>query len=242
MNNFSLQNPNTNFNTIVNSNVILNKIFLELSIPFQMLNNRSSEKSIKGGNQNLSDNHFIHNKSNQTQSTKQKEMATHFVSDRLNSTFSPIRPQYFNYFYNQNFYELQQKALYEIKQRVNFFINPIYSINRYHLQAINHLQQFRVQNIIKKEMLNLFLNQNINKPNSINIISSYYQGQCNFLIFMNASKPYIHRINKECFVMKTIYFRVKSTSINFCQISTKYQFLGLTYPTSLRVFIIIITI
>lgn len=81
-------------------------------------------------------------------------------------------------------------------------INAIYPINHYQLQIVNiNLQHYyKMRN---KDVSNIILNQNYNiKVQLKEILASNYYGQCNFLIFINTAKPYIHRVNKECFVKR----------------------------------------
>jgi len=61
-------------------------------------------------------------------------------------------------------------------------------------------QFVRNQEIRHREMCNSVLSQkNHNKIHSMQILASYYEGQCNFLIFMKSVKPYLHKMNSNSF-------------------------------------------
>lgn len=105
-----MANPNTNFNTVVNSNVILYKIFLELSIPNKLLKHKGVDKSLKSDQQNLLEAYSNHHEPYQEKMIPTRnDLLRNALFRRLYPPFFPINRHYFNYGLNPHLYELHQK-------------------------------------------------------------------------------------------------------------------------------------
>jgi hypothetical protein len=177
--------------------VLLNKIFLELTIPDNLLQGKKEEKPSKNGDQNLTENSVHQNFS------KFSEVLKPINNNHQNfypyfPPMMPINPQMIPFQMNPQLYEIHQKAQFEYIQRTNFInlINPMYLNQVYQMQSMNHHRQMHNS----RHSQNVSLPINKKKFELLQNFLKIYEGQCNFFIFMNACKPYVFRNDTDSFV------------------------------------------
>lgn len=198
---FRLETQNTNFNSIVNSNILLSKLLLEIRLPEELICGKKEEKQVRQHDQNL------------TESIE----GIHFNPSNVN--YRPIefqqRPIMFPYFPQlvrlqipPQFFELHQKAQLDYFHRSAMInmnmkmagIHPIYRHQVFPMQQFNHqLMQNQFNNQI---VTNTIQPQMINKK-KMDLIQNFiriHEGQCNFYIFMNSCKPYLFKTDTDNFV------------------------------------------
>ena len=184
---------------------MVNKIFLEIRIPDQLLSSKIIEKSSKISEQNLTENFTYQQQAYNMEFSRQNEVPKNSPTARFQPPFIPMTQPILAYSLNPLF-EIQQIAKLDMIQRANYFnrMNPIYINQAYQMQqTIQHQLHIQNSRLLQTPVSPL----NLKMKDSLNMLTNFYEGQCNFYIFCNACKPYILKSESESFVKKLAKIR-----------------------------------
>jgi hypothetical protein len=227
-----VENYPTNFNTIVNSNIIINKLYLELSIPSILTSGNPSYSN----NQSKGSSESKANFSSKHSFTKEAKFDFNNNGYLNNiSSFSKISPFKADqgmkpYFYVKNPVDKKQYNSNGAKATSNLKNNEIsiYDIinnkeGGFKRNATANLgKKKEVERNFGNERLNGFIRKVVNpetyqkekssitnskgtnRPNYLNIFLNYHENLSNFHIFLRSVTPYIDVKKKNCLDLITI--------------------------------------
>jgi len=178
----------------VNSNIIINKIFLELRIPDNLIFSHFKEKNIQNSLKN-----FMNKQGLNIDFHNHNDILKRNITQRIHPSLVVFNHPLLQYNIHPQFFDFKQIAMMDHIHRVNIsnMTNPLFHHSNYPIHAIKHNYLQSQQN---KNYSNLVNANQLKKLQFIQILMKFYEGQCNFFIFIKAVKPYIHRSNTECFV------------------------------------------
>ena len=214
--NFSenVENYPTNFNTIVNSNIVINKIYLELSLPDQLINNitnnstKTPSEVINNGvkiNSQIKDLNNNFNFSNISNFSK----ISPFKADQGNKPYfyvkSPVnvdKKQYhtnsFNFNNEISLYDMINKneGMNKYKNGIDSFYSKRNGDNNYtnkhtKIEKFNFINNSNYDSTYtnNNHINNLFKNNN--RPNYMDLFLNHYENTCNMHILLKNMTPYI---------------------------------------------------
>lgn len=208
----------------MNSNIVINKIFLELRIPDSLLFIDTQDKNISFTEQNTSK-IFFQKQAVNIEFQKQNEFFRRTLPSKIHPSLVFFNNPLLQYNIHSNFVDVKQSAIFDPFHRVNLsqITNPVFLNNPY---TIHPLRQ-NYLNIQQNKSYSNIVNPHLHKKfQFIQMLIKFYEGQCNFFIFIKAVKPYIHISNTECLV-RLFNLRGKTTFSNFSKILQKFQSLAL---------------
>jgi len=182
----------------VNSNIIINKIFLELRIPDTLIFSHFQEKNTQNSSKS-----FMHKHGLNIDFHKHNDILRRNISPRIHPSLVIFNHPLLQYNIHPQVFDFKQMAMMDHIHRVKLsnMTNPLFHNGHYPIHANKNNY---VQSQHNKNHSNIVNANQLKKLQFIQMLMNFYEGQCNFFIFIKAVKPYIHRSNTECFVIKVL--------------------------------------